>query len=306
MTIPYQHNCQHSPDGWCLSCVRNLAAEKDQRESDADVMRGMVGVLSDACRRLVAHFDDSRHDHDPVERAQAAEEAREAVKFADENVFGPPDPHRILAVRDGQWLQHLRNALAYDYPEWNGRPPREIAALAIDRAKAEATTARDAKWSSEFPPGWVPHVPANVRECIAGHASNLLVTVRDADAPRFRLIQDDSSHWYVCPVELAEEAGVMLDDGHVPTYLRAVGRASGITFTNPRDNTAPAPQPSTGGAPAEVPTPDSVGVGMVEIIGPSGTVHYRRPANHPDVEEARRTPGYSVQAYLYTHTGDNP
>lgn len=28
MTIPYQHNCTHSEDGWCLRCVRELAEAK--------------------------------------------------------------------------------------------------------------------------------------------------------------------------------------------------------------------------------------------------------------------------------------
>jgi hypothetical protein len=27
MTIPYQHNCPHSPDGWCLDCVEKLSEE---------------------------------------------------------------------------------------------------------------------------------------------------------------------------------------------------------------------------------------------------------------------------------------
>jgi hypothetical protein len=34
---------------------------------------------------------------------------------------------------------------------------------------------------------------------------------------------------------------------------------------------------------------------QVEIRGPDGRVRYRRPANHPDVQEALRTPGYSVR-----------
>lgn len=33
----------------------------------------------------------------------------------------------------------------------------------------------------------------------------------------------------------------------------------------------------------------------VEILGPSGAVHYRRPLTHPDVDEAIRTTGYSVR-----------
>lgn len=36
---------------------------------------------------------------------------------------------------------------------------------------------------------------------------------------------------------------------------------------------------------------------LVEIVS-GGRVHYRRPAEHEDVSEARRTPGYSVRPYL--------
>ncbi len=34
---------------------------------------------------------------------------------------------------------------------------------------------------------------------------------------------------------------------------------------------------------------------IAEIIGPSGRVHYRRPAGDPLIAEALRTPGYSVR-----------
>lgn len=34
---------------------------------------------------------------------------------------------------------------------------------------------------------------------------------------------------------------------------------------------------------------------IAEIIGPSGRVHYRRPADDPLVDEARAMPGYSVR-----------
>ena len=33
---------------------------------------------------------------------------------------------------------------------------------------------------------------------------------------------------------------------------------------------------------------------LVEIIGPNHKVHYRRPIGHPDITEAERTIGYSV------------
>lgn len=37
------------------------------------------------------------------------------------------------------------------------------------------------------------------------------------------------------------------------------------------------------------------GAFVVEIIGPDGKVHYRRPPCHADVTEAMRTPGYAVR-----------
>lgn len=40
---------------------------------------------------------------------------------------------------------------------------------------------------------------------------------------------------------------------------------------------------------------------IAEIIGPSGRVHYRRQQNDPLVEEARRTPGYSVRMVALSH-----
>jgi hypothetical protein len=36
MTVPTQHNCPHSPDGWCLACVGKLAAERDAWREIAD------------------------------------------------------------------------------------------------------------------------------------------------------------------------------------------------------------------------------------------------------------------------------
>lgn len=34
---------------------------------------------------------------------------------------------------------------------------------------------------------------------------------------------------------------------------------------------------------------------IAEILGPSGRIHYRRPVDDPMVDEARRTPGYTVR-----------
>lgn len=36
---------------------------------------------------------------------------------------------------------------------------------------------------------------------------------------------------------------------------------------------------------------------IAEIIGPDGRVHYVRPIGHPDIEEAKKTAGYSVREW---------
>jgi hypothetical protein len=38
MTMPHLMNCAHSNDGWCLSCVRGLNAEREKLADDAVVM----------------------------------------------------------------------------------------------------------------------------------------------------------------------------------------------------------------------------------------------------------------------------
>lgn len=37
---------------------------------------------------------------------------------------------------------------------------------------------------------------------------------------------------------------------------------------------------------------------FAEIFGPDGKLHYTRPHKHPDVAEARRTPGYTVKVWM--------
>jgi hypothetical protein len=44
---------------------------------------------------------------------------------------------------------------------------------------------------------------------------------------------------------------------------------------------------------------------IAEIVGPDGRVHYRRPPDHPMLDEARATPGYSVRL-VETETQEPP
>jgi hypothetical protein len=81
------------------------------------------------------------------------------------------------------------------------------------------------------------------------------------------------------------------DTGHDPRKTLAMEYLS---------KTVPASAPKGEQTPsAQLPAEDSPPKGetgeQVEIIGPDGKVHYRRPAGHPDIEEAKRTPGYSVR-----------
>jgi hypothetical protein len=42
MTIPWMMNCPHDGDGWCLSCVRELAEEKDKLEKELSDLKRKV------------------------------------------------------------------------------------------------------------------------------------------------------------------------------------------------------------------------------------------------------------------------
>ena len=42
MTIPYQHNCPHSEDSWCLDCVQELAEELESEREDANRFRWLI------------------------------------------------------------------------------------------------------------------------------------------------------------------------------------------------------------------------------------------------------------------------
>jgi hypothetical protein len=47
--------------------------------------------------------------------------------------------------------------------------------------------------------------------------------------------------------------------------------------------------------PGEQPPPEGrARLGLAAIVGPSGSIHYRRPPGHPDLAEAVKTPGYCV------------
>lgn len=42
MTIPYQHNCPHSDNSWCLDCVQELAEELKEERRDAERFRFLL------------------------------------------------------------------------------------------------------------------------------------------------------------------------------------------------------------------------------------------------------------------------
>lgn len=44
MTMPHLMNCPHSPDGWCLDCVKELWDEKDKLEKELNTMLSISGL----------------------------------------------------------------------------------------------------------------------------------------------------------------------------------------------------------------------------------------------------------------------
>jgi len=79
------------------------------------------------------------------------------------------------------------------------------------------------------------------------------------------------------------------------------GAQIGTTWPVPSDQAGQAPRPPSrvglGGNPASSPVtgaPVPASSPVMEIVC-DGQVHYRRPEGHPDLDEALRTPGYSVR-----------
>jgi hypothetical protein len=54
------------------------------------------------------------------------------------------------------------------------------------------------------------------------------------------------------------------------------------------------------------PDADDSSVTVALIYGPDGRLHYRRPPEHPDVAEARDTPGYRVEVVTVEPIPDTP
>ena len=55
--IPYLQNCSHSPDGWCLKCVKELAIEKEKIAKNCEVLMSMLSSAEKKLKQIKAEKD---------------------------------------------------------------------------------------------------------------------------------------------------------------------------------------------------------------------------------------------------------
>lgn len=55
MTMPHLMNCQHSTDGWCLECVKELQEERDDLE---DELGKAMSVVYASEEFLAGNYDE--------------------------------------------------------------------------------------------------------------------------------------------------------------------------------------------------------------------------------------------------------
>lgn len=84
MTIPYQMNCAHSPDGWCLACVGALAAERDEAREALQAYTDATGIVekiaaADALGRELRRYAEL--EKQARERAAGLEAALRQVEW---------------------------------------------------------------------------------------------------------------------------------------------------------------------------------------------------------------------------------
>ena len=56
--MPHLENCLHSPEGWCLQCVKELWEEKDKLENDIMIMRNKERNLEQKDKLLRNAIDE--------------------------------------------------------------------------------------------------------------------------------------------------------------------------------------------------------------------------------------------------------
>lgn len=86
MTMPYLMNCSHSPDGWCLSCVKELAAQLEEARRGFAVLCGdlqscqgqheaLLFSLKETHDAMVNWFSSEYAEHPIAKRARRAIDA---------------------------------------------------------------------------------------------------------------------------------------------------------------------------------------------------------------------------------------
>lgn len=67
MTIPHQMNCPHSPDGWCLACVRQLVERHEQDLALTEIAWepvGAGGMLPEPGQLVLVTGDSGMRTHE--------------------------------------------------------------------------------------------------------------------------------------------------------------------------------------------------------------------------------------------------
>lgn len=58
MTMPHLMNCQHSPDSWCLDCVKKLHDENEkENEYLKNLLNRLMSEVRPYCRPSLVDYD---------------------------------------------------------------------------------------------------------------------------------------------------------------------------------------------------------------------------------------------------------
>lgn len=133
MTMPHLMNCGHSPDSWCLDCVRDMHDELEEAQAEIERLTDSVLQYERFVNGMVKHLDAAR---------------REDCKSV------------------GEWLDAVAN-------QYNVRMGQACELLAAEQAKAELLDGQNAVVAQEITIlrsalSWYADPQNTVRDCVAG------------------------------------------------------------------------------------------------------------------------------------------
>ena len=132
MTNPMQHNCEHSPDGWCLGCVqkqsdalerltKEAAHRKQLHEAEVADLTAERDSLKEGLDGWHSRYLDCEVERDAARSAALAEGVR-AGQFAVENAALK---RAVLSVHEAKGRYHSQIAMCdlYDACGLNNERP---------------------------------------------------------------------------------------------------------------------------------------------------------------------------------------